>query len=174
MFSNLISVFIVYIKLYFKIALRFLFILFRKDKRLIELHFESNSDVLFDNSFLILKYRFKNAIYYNIDNKVTLDNKVKIYNVKNCNKTIPFIVYGWLETKQYLIEVKPNKSLKSDTFFTQINNLKISLIPLEIPKLSPNPIDINSKTFSVNTPKVFIELNKVQIKTNSFTQNDFL
>ncbi|MDD3005842.1 hypothetical protein [Flavobacterium sp.] len=162
------------IKLYFKIALRFLLILFRKERRIIELYFDSGNESLFEDSFLIIKYRFKNAIYYKVNNKLTLENQIKIFNVKNINTAIPFIVYGWFEKKHYLIEVQPEKTLNSKSFKTQINNLKISIIPNEVPKLIPNHISINTKTISVNTPKVFVGVNKVQIKTNSFTQNDFL
>ncbi len=174
MFSNLISVFIISVKLYFKIVLRFLLVLFRKDRRLVELHFDSGNEFLFEDSFLIIKYRFKNAIYYKVNNKLTLDNHIKIFNIKNINTAIPFIVYGWFEKKHYLIEVQPDKSLNSDPFKTKFSNLSVSLTTIAIPKLVANQIDIKTKNVAIESSKVYMANNKILIKTNSFTQNDFL
>jgi hypothetical protein len=162
------------VKLYFKIALRFLLILFRKERHLVELHFDSGNESLFEDSFLIIKYRFKNAIYYKVNNKLTLENQVKIFNIKNINTVIPFIVYGWFEKKHYLIEVQPDKSLNSTPFKTKFSNLSVSLTTIAIPKLVANQIDIKTKTVAIETSKVYMANNKIQVKTNSFTQNDFL
>lgn len=174
MINKLIKTIIHLIKLYFKIALRFILILFRKDKHLKELYFDSGKEVIFEDSLLIINYRFKNAIYYKINNKITLENKVKIFNVTNINSEIHFIVYGWFEKKQYVIEVSPNKSLNNESFRTQLSNLNISLAVVDIPKLFNNQINITTKNVQIDTSKVFIPNNNIQIKTNSFTQNDFL
>lgn len=174
MINNSINTIINSIKLYFKIALRFLLILFRKDKHIKELYFDSGNEVIFEDSLLIINYRFKNAIYYKFNNKITLENKIKIFNVKNIDSEIHFIVYGWFEKKQYVIEVSPNKSLNNESFRTQLSNLNILLTVTDIPKLVNNQINITTKNVHIETSKVFIPNKKVQIKTNSFTQNDFL
>lgn len=172
--NHFILIIINSIKLYFKIGISFLLILFKKDKRLIELYFDSGNEVLFENSFLILNYRFKNAIFYSINNKLTVENNIKIYNVNNLNEVIHFVVYGWFETKHYVIEVKPQKKINKETFITEISNLKISIIPLEFLNLTAKDVNLKSKTISINFSKVLIEKNNINIKTNSFTQNDFL
>jgi hypothetical protein len=174
MINNSINTIINSIKLYFKIALRLLLILFRKDKHIKELYFDSGYEVIFEDSLLIINYRFKNAIYYKINNKITLENKIKIFNVKNIDSEIHFIVYGWFENKQYVIEVSPNKSLNNESFRTQLSRFNISLIVPDIPKLVNEQINITTKNVHIETSKVFILNKKVQIKTNSFTQNDFL
>ena len=168
MINNSINTIINSIKLYFKIALRFLLILFRNDKYLKELYFDSGNKVIFEDSLLIINYRFKNAIYYKINNKITLENKIKIFNVKNIDSEMHFIVYGWFEKKQYVIEVSPNKSLNNESFRTQLSNLKILLTVTDIPKLVNNQINITTKNLHIETSKVFIPNKKVQIKTNSF------
>ena len=174
MINRFITLGINLIKLYFKIVLRFLLILFRKDKNLTEIYFEKGNENIFDDSFLIINYRFKNAIYYKVNNKITLENRVKIFNVKNVDSEIHFIVYGWFDKKHYIIEIKPTKSFNNESFKTHFANLNISLTVSDIPKLVNDQIHITTKNVNIETSKVFIPNKKIQIKTNSFTQNDFL
>jgi len=174
MINSFITLVINSMKFYFKIALRFLLILFRKDKNLIEIYLERGNENIFDDSLLIINYRFKNAIYYKVNHKITLENRVKIFNVKNIDSEIHFIVYGWFDKKHYIIEIKPTKSLNNESFKTQISNLNISLTITDVPKLVNDQINITTKNVSIESSKIFIANKKIQIKINSFTQNDFL
>ena len=174
MINSFINLVINSLKLYFNIALRFLLTLFRKDKHLKEIYFESGNENIFDDSLLIINYRFKNAIYYKVNNKITIENKIKIFNVKNINSEIHFIVYGWFDKKHYIIEIKPTKSLNNESFKTHFSNLNISLTISDIPNLVNNQINITKKNVTIETSKVFIANKNIQIKTNSFTQNDFI
>lgn len=174
MINNSINIIINSIKLYLEIALRFLLILFRNEKHLKELYFDSGNEPLFEDGLLIIKYRFKNAIYYKVNNKITLENRFKIFNVKNINSEIHFIVYGWFDRKHYIVEIKPTKSLNNESFKTHFSNLNISLTVTDILKLVNNEIHITTKNVAIETSKVLIPNKKIQIKTNSFTQNDFL
>lgn len=174
MINNSINIIINSIKLYLEIALRFLLILFRKEKHLKELYFDSGNESLFEDGLLIIKYRFKNAIYYKVNNKITLENRFKIFNVKNINSEIHFIVYGWFDRKHYIVEIKPTKSLNNESFKSHFSNLNISLTVTDILKLVNNEIHIITKNVTIETSKVLIPNKKIQIKTNSFTQNDFL
>lgn len=166
MINSFINLVINSLKLYFNIALRFLLILFRKDKHLKEIYFESCNEDIFEDSLLVINYRFKNAIYYKVNNKITTENKVKIFNVKNINSEIHFIVYGWFGKKQYLIVIKPTKSLNNESFKTHFSNLNISLTVSDIPKLVNDQIHITTKNVNIETSKVFIPNKKIQIKTN--------
>lgn len=174
MINSFINIIIKSLKLYFNIALRFFLVLFKKDKHLKEIYFESGNENIFEDSLLIIKYHFKNAIYYRVNNKITIENKVKIFNVKNIKSEIHFTVYGWFDKKHYLIEIKPNKSLNNKSFKTQISNLSISLKFKSVPKLVNNQINVTPKKVSIESSKIFIANKNIQIKTNSFTQNEFL
>lgn len=172
--NNLINIIINSIKLHFTIVLRFILILFRKDKHLKEIYFEKINDNIFDDSLLIINYSFRNAIYYKVNNKITLENKVKIFNLKNIDLPLHFIVYGLFDKKHYTIEIKPTKSLNNKSFKTYFSNLNISLTHTTNPKLISYDVYITKKNKIIETPKAYIFKKKLLIKTNSFNQNDYL
>lgn len=148
---------------------RFFLILFRRKKTIQLSHLEYSTDYLFENSYLIIKYRFKNALWYNFKNlRTTTQKNIIIFDLKNINTTkIILVVYGFFRNKKYEIEVLPKNRLKTKGFTTIIHHHN------ELKNITPE------LTFIIQKPNVIIPLLKLYkdspaIKHSSFNQTDFL
>lgn len=146
---------------------RFLIILFRKRREIELLQLNYDKEHLFDTSYIVINYRFRNAIYYRFGNHITLEKKIKIFNIKNFEDEFDLIVYGFFQQKQYKIQFEPQYALNSDSFKTTISNLTIKLVEQELPKLA------HPKIYS-NIKQPIIKTKKIKIRTNSFNQNEFI
>jgi hypothetical protein len=149
-------------------------ILFRKRKEIELLFLKYDTNILFENSFVFINYRFKNAIYYKFKNQKTLEKEIKIFNLKNVENDLKLTVYGFFRKKTFNIVLIPNTSLDTSSFKTDFSKLKIELVetkPIKIiyPEKYPK---INK--LKINVSKVKIENKKIIIKNNSFNQNEFI
>lgn len=153
---------------------RFLIILFRKKKEIELLYLEYNTEHLFDNSFIIINYQFKNAIYYKFGNYKTLEKEIKIFNLKNLDEEFNLTVYGFFRKSTYQLKFEAKLTLESEKFKASSSNFKLKLEKQCFPNLS-HPLFC----FTLNNPNVksskVKSLNKnITIKTNSFNQNEFI
>ena len=94
---------------------RFFIILFRRRKKIEELYINYDTQNLFDNGLIIIKYRFRNAIYYRFGNHITLEKQIKIFDLKNFDKKI------------IKLKFQPLLTLNEDNFKTSFSNLNSSL-----------------------------------------------
>lgn len=97
------------IKFAFVVVGRFIKILFRRRKRIELLQLEYSRKYLFDNSYLIIKYRFKNALWYKFKKlKTTTEKHGAVFNLKSIDATdIALTAYGFFQKKVYHISVVP-------------------------------------------------------------------
>lgn len=160
---------------FFKIVItRFLLILFRRRKGIELLSLDYNSEHLFENSFILINYRFKNAIYYQFGNHTTLEKKVKIFNLSNFEKDFKFTVYGFFRKKTYHLKFQPILTLESEKFRTSFSNFNILLEEQFIPNLSFPIISLKLEEPVIRVPKLEVSSNTIKIKINSFNQNDYI
>lgn len=163
-------------KLYFlKIVItRFLIILFRRRKEIELLLLDYNTSHLFDNSFIFINYRFKNAIYYKFGKHKTLEKEIKIFNLKNIEKEFQLTIYGFFRKKTYKVVIYPKLNIDTSNFETEFSNLEIELLENNLieskhPKKHPK-ID----KLKINISNIHTENKKLNIQTNSFNQNEFI
>lgn len=153
---------------------RFLNILFRRRKGIELLHLDYNTEYLFDNSFIVINYRFRNAIYYRFGNHKTLEKQIKIFNIKNFENEFDLIVYGFFRKKTYKIQFEPQLTLNSNSFKTTFSNLTLNLKEQKVPKLAHPPIHLAVRKPNISNQKIKIINKSLRIKTNSFNQNEFI
>ncbi len=146
---------------------RFLIILFRKRREVELLYLNYDKEHLFETSFIVINYRFRNAIYYRFGKHITLEKKIKIFNIKNFENEFDLLVYGFFQKKVYRIQFEPKLALNTDTFETAISNLTVKLVEQKLPKLA------HPKIYS-NIKQPIIRTKKIKIRTNSFNQNEFI
>lgn len=174
MFTNLLSQFIHYLKFWSIVIYRAFVIVFKRNKKVVENYLDYRTENVFDNSFYTLYYSFDNALYYKLNNNKTTDGKLRILNINQSNPfTIDFTVYGLFSKLQYSITINPDKTLNAQSFKTQLFNLNLKLFPVN-PRIIKQPIHLKKKNVSLVKPTIQVSQNKLHIKTNSFTQNDFL
>jgi hypothetical protein len=153
---------------------RFFVILFRKRRDIELLRLDYDTEHLFDNSFIVINYRFRNAIYYRFGNHKTLDKQIKIFNINTFDNEFDLIVYGFFQKKIYKIQFEPKFTLNNDSFKTTISNLSIKLIEQNVPKLAQTSIYLHVEKPSIRSKKIKITNQSIQIKTNYFNQNEFI
>lgn len=153
---------------------RFLTLLFRRRKGIELLYLECNAEHLFDNSFIIINYQFKNAIYYKFGNHKTLEKEIKIFNLKNFDKKFNLTVYGFLRKKTYQLKFEPILTLESENFKTSFSNFDLKLERQYLPNLSHPLFHFAIFKPIIECQKAEISNKKIIIKTNSFNQNEFI
>ncbi len=153
---------------------RFLIILFRRKKEIELLRLEYDRKHLFDNSFIIINYRFRNAIYYQFGNHKTLEKEIKIFNLKNFENEFELTVYGFFIKKTYKLKFEPKLTLETSNFKTNFSNLKNDIEFQTIPNLSTPNFKIELVKIEIKPSKLKITPNKLVLKHNPFNQNDFI
>jgi hypothetical protein len=148
---------------------RCLKILFRWRKGIRLLHLEYTKKNQFHNSYLIIHYRFKNALWYNFKNlKKTTEKKSVVFNLKNLGTTnITLIVYGFFQKKIYQINVQPEKTLEAKSF-------KIIISGIYKETLFTPFFRLDRKHTLINLPKINVTKRKIEINPSPYNQNDFI
>ena len=154
---------------------RFFIILFRRKKRIELLHLDYDTKHLFKNSYIIINYRFKNALYYSFGKHKTLEKKIKIFNLKNMDKELELVVHGiFFKKEKYELKFKPELQLITDDFKTDIFNLNLKLVEKTIPKLASKEIYCDVKQPRIEIPKIKYNNKKIEIANTTFNQTDFI
>jgi len=153
---------------------RFFVILFRKRRNIELLHLDYDTKHLFDNSFIVINYRFRNAIYYRFGKHKTLEKQIKIFNIKTFDNEFDLIVYGFYRKKIYKIQFEPQLTLNNTSFKTTISNLTLKLKEQNVPKLAHPSIYLDIEKPNIMSQKIKISNHSLQIITNSFNQNEFI
>lgn len=148
---------------------RFFIILFRWRKGIKLLRLDYSNKYQFDNSYLIIRYRFRNAIWYNFKNiKKTTEKQIIILNLKNVSEIpIELTAYGFFRSKTFHISVTPESTLQNNSFKTAIkgiNEIEIYSKPIILKGIKPTP----------TLPKINLYHSEIQIKQPSYNQTDFL
>jgi hypothetical protein len=146
---------------------RFFLILFRKRREIELLYLNYDKEHLFETSYIVINYRFRNGIYYRFGKHLTLEKKIKIFNIKNFENEFDLVVYGFFQKKTCRIQFEPKLALNTDPFKATISNLTIKLIEQKLPKLAHSKIYSNIKQPIINTKKI-------KIKNNSYNQNEYI
>jgi len=156
------------------VMLRFSKILLRKRKNIEVVYLNYSDRHLFESSFIILNYSFKNALWYRFGKHRTIDEDIKIFNLKNFEKEFDLVVYGFFRKKVFRLKFEPTNILKTDKFKTQFNHLTSDL---EI-KTSPNfyrlPLLLKLYELKTNNVAIVLQHQKIELKTNKYNQTDFI
>lgn len=142
------------VKFAITVIVKFFKILFRRQKNIQLLKLEYSQRYLFNESYLIVSYRFKNVLWYNFKNlkKTTKSNPI-VFNIKNIGSSnITLIAHGFFRRKKYRIDFNPAHILERKTFKTAISNINnnysfiapISHVP-KVPILYIPTIEVNKK-----------------------------
>ncbi len=94
--------------------------------------------------------------------------------MKNFENEFDLIVYGFFRKKTYKIQCEPQLTLNNNSFKTNLSNLTLNLKEQKVFKLASLPIHLDISKPNIANQKVKIANQSLQIKTNSFNQNEFL
>ena len=111
------------IQFFLIIVYRFCEILLRKNRSIELIYLDYTDKNIFDSGFIILNYRFRNALWYRFGNHKTLEKQIKIFNLKNLDKEFDLIVYGFFQKYRYKLKFEPQLTLNTDSFKIQFYQL---------------------------------------------------
>ena len=153
---------------------RFFKVLFRRRKGIQLLYLDYAAEHLFDNSNILINYRFANALYYKFGNHKTLEKQLKIFNLKNFEKEFDLIVYGFFRKKIYRLKFEPQLQFDNANFKTSFRNLNLKLReqPVIVPK--KGFIRLNIKKPLTEIPEIQIQRRQIRLKTNNYNQNEYI
>lgn len=149
-------------------------ILFRKNKKIRLLYINYDAKHLFDSSYIVINYRFANAIYYRFGNQITLEKQIKIFDLRNCDTELDFVVYGFFCKKEYKLKFEPQFTLENSSFKTAISNLNLKLEERTTPKLISSNIYCDISPPKILTQKIKIKQPNIKISNTTFNQNEFI
>lgn len=174
MFSHYITYLLEKLHFLKVVIARFFTILFRKRKGIEVFYLNYDSKHIFENSYIIINYKFRNVIYYRFGNKITLEKQIKFFDLKNIDKDFFLKVVGFFDSKTFHIKLEPQFILESSNFKTQFSNLSLKLAEIETPKLSHPDIYCHIKTPIVNIENIKVNQSKLKISNTTFNLNEFI
>ena len=153
---------------------QFFIILFRREKGIQLLQLDYDTQNLFESSFIVVNYRFRNAMWYRFGSHKTVEKQIKIFNLKNFDKEFDLVVYGFFQKKVYTMKFEPQLTLNSQGFKTKFQNLTNDIEVQQIETFRNLEFYYESNQTTVKIPKIKITTNPITIKPNSFNQTDFI
>ena len=175
-FINILKRLVSFLKFHFVKIGKLLAIVFKKNKRLQKLSFDYYKNWHSDNSYLVVDIKFKNAIYFKVDDTKSFDFTIPlILNLQTLKvDDIKVEVFGFFQKQAFIIELKKEFQLNSKHFRTAIENIS----PVDISRQKTR-IKIPNLRFAFGKHKVAIQSVMVKskhiaIKSNEFKIQEFL
>jgi len=100
-------------------------ILFKRRRRIEKLYFGYYQKWYFDNAYLFIDFKFKNAVWFKIGKFKSVDfSKQIVLDLENIHtNTIDFEVYGFFQKQVYTINLNKEANIDSQSFKTKIDNI---------------------------------------------------
>lgn len=156
------------------IIFRFLKILFRKRRNIEVIYLNYSDNHLFESSYIILNYHFKNAIWFRFGKHKTTDKHIKIFNLKNFEKEFDLVVYGFFRKKVFRLKFDPQQTLVSDKFKTQFNHLDNDLVFKPMSNINTPRIVLATKQIKTIIKNKKLQHQKIELQINKYNQTDFI
>jgi hypothetical protein len=174
-FSDYFIPFFTKFKFVISVVTKFFILLFRKRKGIKLLELDYSKKYLFEKSYLIINYKFKNALWYDFKNlKKTTNKQAVIFNLQNLNSNrITLIIHGFFQTKIYYINIKPEKILETKSFKLNISGFQKKIFIPQINFSTKNPL-IKFERIKILKKGTKILKKEIKINHSFYTQTDFL
>lgn len=175
-FFDLLKQLISFLKFHFVRIGKWFIILFKKNRRLKKLSFDYYKNWHSDISYLVVDFKFRNAIYFKVGDTRSFDfTKPLILNLQKLKTdNIKVEVFGFLQKQVFIIELNKELQLNSKPFRTAIENIS----PVEITR-QKTKVKIPNLWFAEGKPKITIQSvsfksKHIAIKYNEFKIQEFL
>ena len=176
LFSDKLRQIRLFVKSQLLIVGRLLTILFRRRRKLEKISFGYYQKWHFDNAFLFVDFKFKNAVWFRIGNYKSYDfSKPIILNLENIQTdTINFEVFGFFQKQVYKIALNKEAQINTQPFKTKIDNINIVELVQQktrtrIPKIG---LHIADPTFVFE--KIAVKPQNIQINYKPFKTQDYI
>jgi hypothetical protein len=157
------------------VFIRLVLILISFSKRIIPVNFDYFVRPVFQNSFIVVTYKFKNALWYEIrPGYKTINKRRMILDLNNIHGGLQFIIYGFFTKHKYPINLPVKTILKNQSFNTITTIPTTPLVwhnktPNYTPLFSLSEVNPRLKTRTIN-----IKLPLFNLIHNAFIKTDYL
>lgn len=114
------------------VATRFFKIFFRSDKNIRLIYSNYSNKHFFGDKFVILDYRFRNALWYTIGDSVT-EKRHFLLEKPELSKKIILTVHGFFRKKMYLLDFSESEYMDSSAFCVEIKKSSLQNLNNPIP-----------------------------------------
>lgn len=101
------------------VAARFFKILFRSDKKIRLIYSNYTNKHFLGDKFVVLNYRFRNALWYKIENATT-DKRQFVIEKPEASQKMILIVYGFFKKKIYTLNFQDSEVIDSNSFCIEL------------------------------------------------------
>ena len=164
------------IQYYFLKVSRLFCILFKRRKRIEKITFGYYQNWQFENAYLVVDFKFKNAVWFRIGNFKSYDfSKQIVLDLENIHTdTINFEVFGFFQKQVYEINLNKEAQINTQPFKTKIDNINIVELVQQntrtrIPKIG---LHIADPTFVFE--KIAVKPQNIQINYQTFKIQDYI
>jgi hypothetical protein len=158
------------------ILIRFFKILFTRHKELILLELDYGKRYQFDKSLLVIRYQFRNALWYDFKGiRQTTKAGIIVLDMPNIKtRPVKLAVHGFFNKKTFLIDIKPEAILQTNSFMASIikpYNLQNQFKPIAVSKFLFKPVLLK---IAMHHPFVLKPLSDFPITYPPFDQTQFI
>ncbi len=164
------------IQYYFLKVSRLFCILFKRRKRIEKITFGYYQNWQFENAYLVVDFKFKNAVWFRIGKFKCCDfSKQLVLDLENIHTdTIYFEVFGFFQKKVYKISLNKEAQINTQSFKTVIHNINTVELAQQMTKISTPEIvlSISNPTFAFE--KISMNPTNIQFEYNPFKIQDYI
>ncbi len=187
---DILKRFVLFIKFHLTRISKWIAILFKKNRKLKKVSFDYYKSWHSDSSYLIVDFKFKNAIYFKVGETKSFNFSIPlILNLQSLQtNNIKVEVYGFLQKKVFVIELNKEIQLNTKSFKTKFENLSPVAIPeqktklkipnfwfaLSKPKIKIQSVSVNTNNIKIKIQSVSVNTNNIKIKSNKFKIQEYI
>ena len=161
---------------YFVKASRLFSIFFKRRKKIEKISFGYYHKWHFDNAYLFVDFKFKNAVWFKIGKFKSYDfSKQIVLDLENIQtETVLFEVFGFFQKQVYEINLNKETRINTQPFKTKIDNINtVELVQqitrTRIPKIG---LHIADRTFVFE--KIAVKQQNIQLDYKPFKIQDYI
>lgn len=174
LFSNQLKYLLKQLAFIKTVLVRFLIILFKRNKNIELLKMNYNTNYLFKNGFIIIEYQFNNALWYSFNNKKTLEKGIKIFNIENIDSNLNLVVFGFFRKMKYSLKFDPKLTLENQSFKVNFSKLSLNIKTNSILQLTHSLIQVSISEPNLKKSKIKLNNQTFNIYHNNYNQNEFI
>ena len=174
LFSDKLTKIGLFVKSKIIIGGRLFALLFKRRNKLEKISFGYYQKWQFDNAYLFLDFKFKNAVWFRIGKFSSYNfSKQVILDLENIHSDkINFEVFGFFQRQVFDIKINKNVQFNTQSFKTQFDNMGIILpqkkIVTRTPKIGLHIPNLNSTIETISVKQQNIELDYKPFKIQDF------
>lgn len=174
MFLNRIKSLVYSVYFTIEVVKRFFLLIFRKNKEIEKIYLKYNNKYLFKNSYLIVEYKFKNVLFFKLNNEYFTKKNIILFNIERLEGELKLTVYGFFRKREYKLLFSSELFLVNDNFKISTKNLKLEIDTPLIPQKIIKMVSVRTPDLIIKQPILKPKIEPLKTNHQPFYLNDFI